>query len=356
MRLYLTGVGTILGLELRQRVRGVSWYVLLGVFVTLVGAVTLLLWLASGGRDSGGWLYSLIVYFVLLLGTLITPALSGNAINGERDAGTLATTQVTLIRTSQLVLGKFLAAWVSSLAFLAACIPFIVVAVLLGNLSALTIATSTLVLAAELGFVAAIGVGLSGIVTRPLFSVTLTYLVVAALSVGTLIAFGLLGAVTRSEVQLSTIDLSAATYDETTGIPSSTVCAPPVISVYTVQRFDPYWGILAANPYVIIADAAPGSFTTNGAPNDLFSAVSLGVRSAQRAPDLAVVDNICEAAATGGAIPSNTPSAHEIYDSAVPSWFVGLGIQLLLATGALTWAWSRTRTPAKRLATGSRVA
>lgn len=356
MRMYLAGVGTMVGLELRQRVRGVAWYVLLGVFVTLVGAVTLLLWLASGGRDSGGWLYSLIVYFILLLGTLVTPALSGNAINGERDAGTLATTQVTLIRTSQLVLGKFLAAWVSSLGFLAASIPFIVVAVLLGDLSALTIATSAIVLAAELGFVAAIGVSLSGIVTRPLFSVTLTYLVVAALSVGTLIAFGLLGAVTRSQVQLSTIGVSTATYDEATGAASNLVCAPPVMSTYSVQRFDPYWSILAANPYVIIADAAPGSFATNGGPNDLFSTVSLGVRSAQRAPALSVVNNMCDAAANGDVVPSNSPSARELYDSAIPSWFVGLGVQLVLAAGALLWAWSRTRTPARRLAAGSRVA
>ncbi|MDQ1582400.1 MAG: type transport system permease protein [Microbacteriaceae bacterium] len=356
MRTYLGGVGTIVGLEIRQRMRGVAWYVLLGVFVTLVAAVTLLLWLASGGRDSGGWLYSLIVYFVLLLGTLVTPALSGNAINGERDAGTLATTQVTLMRTSQLVLGKFLAAWASSLAFLAASIPFVVVAVLLGNLSGVTIVTSALVLAAELGFVAAIGVGLSGIVTRPLFSVTLTYLAVAALSVGTLIAFGLLGAVTRSEVHVSTIGIASATFDETTGTPSDMVCMPPVETVHSVQRFDPYWGILAANPYVIIADAAPASFSTNGGPNDLFSAVSFGVRSAQRAPDLAVTDNACAAATRGDVVPSESPSAREIYDSAMPSWFVGLGFQLVLAAGALAWAWSRTRTPAKHLAKGSRVA
>ena len=65
--------------------------------------------------DGGGGVFSTIVFFVLLLGTLVSPALSGNAINGERDAGTLATTQVTLISTAQLVVGKWVAAWLTAL-------------------------------------------------------------------------------------------------------------------------------------------------------------------------------------------------------------------------------------------------
>ena len=44
---------------------------------------------------------------------------------------------------------------------------------------------SLLVLAAEIVVVAAIGVGLSGLIARPLFSVAATYLVVSGLVVGT---------------------------------------------------------------------------------------------------------------------------------------------------------------------------
>ena len=146
-------------------------------------------------------MFSTIVFFVLLLGTLVSPALSGNAINGERDAGTLATTQVTLITTAQLVIGKWLAAWLTALAFLAASLPFLLFAIVLGQVSAATIAISVLVLALELGVIAAIGVGLSGVLTRPLFSVVVTYLVVAALSIGTLIAFGLGGAAIQTTVR-----------------------------------------------------------------------------------------------------------------------------------------------------------
>jgi hypothetical protein len=49
-------------------------------------------------------------------------------------------------------------------------------------------------------------------------------------------------------------------------------------------------------------------------------------------------------------------SARVIFDKTAPSWAVGLAIQLVLAAAALLGAWARTRTPARRLARGSRVA
>ena len=76
---------------------------------------------------------------------------------------------------------------------------------MLGQISAATIVISVLVLAVELGVIAAVGVGLSGVLARPLFSVVVTYLVVAALSIGTLIAFGLGGASIQSTVRQTTI-------------------------------------------------------------------------------------------------------------------------------------------------------
>ena len=60
---------------------------LLGVFFVIVGLVTVLLWFATNAVDSGGGgMFSTIIFFVLLLGSLVSPALSGNAINGDRVA------------------------------------------------------------------------------------------------------------------------------------------------------------------------------------------------------------------------------------------------------------------------------
>lgn len=353
---FFPGLRLIVGLELRQRVRGVAWYVLLGIFAILVGLVTMLLAFASAGANSGGWLYSIIVYFVLLLGTLVIPALSGNAINGERDAGTLATTQVTLVSSAQIVLGKFLAAWISSLAFLAVSLPFIAIALALGNVSALTLVISALILALELGFLAAIGVGLSGVITRPLFSIVVSYLVIAALSIGTLISFGLLGAVTRSDSTMTYIGIDSSSYDADTGLAVDPVCTPPRVHHSKQPRFDLYWGILAANPYVVVADAVPAAFDDHGNPTNLFSTLSAGVRSLQKKPDLHTTFNDCAAAENGFQDQRTTETMQEAYNSAVPSWFVGVGIHLLLAAGALFWAWRRTETPARRLPKGSRIA
>ncbi|WP_308799200.1 ABC transporter permease [Agromyces silvae] len=354
---FLPGMWLIVTLELRQRVRGVAWYVLLGVFVVLVAAVTVLLTLATNAwDDGGGGVFSTIVFFVLLLGTLVSPALSGNAINGDRDQGTLATTQVTLITTGQLVVGKWLAAWITALAFLAAALPFLAFAVALGQVPLTTILVSTLVTAVELGVVAAIGVGLSGVLVRPLFSVAVAYLAVAALSIGTLIGFGLGGAAIQTTTRTTVIDVDWEVIDdEGVGPGEQVACAPPRTFENRVPRFDLVWGFLAANPYVVVADAAPGSFDANGNPRDLFGWISTGVRTAQHAPPTDVVNDYCaDWSPDGSSYDSESPQ--EVYDRSVPSWFVGLTIHVLLGASALAWAWRRTATPARTLPKGSRVA
>lgn len=357
MSAFFSGVGVIFSLEMRQRVRGTAWYVLLGVFVALVAIVTVLLSVSLNAFDTGGVggaIFSTIIYFVLLLGTLVAPALSGNAINGDRDAGTLATTQVTLISTWQLILGKFLAAWVTALAFLVASVPFLVYAMFEGSLGGETIAVSVAILAVELGVVAAVGVGLSGILTRPLFSIVLTYLVVAALSIGTLIAFTLGGLATQQTVRYESRNASSYLED---GTPLD--CQPTGDNTMTVPRFDRFWGILVANPYVLLADAVPFTVTdSNPYPTDLFSSIKFGARSAQIPPDAVQTFDECEEFARFQADPnySAQPTPQEVIDSTVPGWFVGLAIHIALAVAALFFAWRRTRTPAGTLSKGSRIA
>lgn len=348
MSQFFAGVRVILSLELRQRVRGVSWYVLLGLFIVLIAVVTITLSVAfagfgnTNGNGSAG-IFSTIIYFVLLLGTLVAPALSGNAINGDRDAGTLATTQVTLVSTWQLIIGKFLAAWVTALGFLAAAVPFLVYASIAGQLGAATIIISILILAIELGVVAAIGVGLSGLLSRPLFSVVTSYLVVAALSIGTLIAFMLGGLALQTQV--TTTSYYGVEYDAG----GRAVSCEKNTQTYTAPRFDLFWGVLVANPYIVLADAVPTSYN-NGYPVDLFGSIKLGVRSAQIAPGSQPAYDEC-------APRTNVyPNAEQIINSTVPGWFVGLIIHIVLAIAALFGAWARTNTPTRRLTRGSRIA
>jgi ABC-type transport system involved in multi-copper enzyme maturation permease subunit len=361
-------LGTIVRLELTQRTRSVAWYVLLGVFALLLVIVTVLSFLAYSYVPSGQGtaIYSTIVYMTLLLVVLVSPTLSGNSINGDRDAATLAPVQVTLATTGDILLGKFLAAWITGLAFVAVSIPFLVIATLSGGADAAVIAISLLVLVVEVGVIAAIGVALSGIIARPLFSVATTYLVVAALVVGTLIAFGLVGATMRTDQTYTSRSIDWESYKdgEFPCMPGETPSEEyPCVqdptpecgewSSYTNQvlRFDRVWWILAANPFVILADATPTKFDTHGYPVDLFGQIKFGIRSAQQAPAAEVVWDECSPEA---AEQERTPE--EIIAQSAPSWFVGLGLQILLAAGLLWWAWSRTNTPARRLPPGTRIA
>ncbi|MHC2997889.1 ABC transporter permease [Microbacterium sp. HJ5] len=361
-------LGTILGLELKQRTRSVAWYVLLGVFAALLLLVTTLSFLAFRWlpQQQGSAIYSTIVYITLLLIVLVSPTLSGNSINGDRDAATLAPVQVTLATTGEILLGKFLAAWVTGLAFVAVSVPFLVAATLAGGASAATIGVSLLVLVVEVGVIAAIGVALSGILARPLFSVATTYLVVAALVVGTLIAFGLVGATMRTEQVNNYRSLDWESYEgetypcapgeEPTGDYPCDDDVTPECGEWTshtseVPRFDRVWWLLAANPFVILADATPTTFDRQGYPVDLFGQIKLAVRMAQQPPEAETSYDDCSPPPFGEDL---TPE--ERIEQSAPSWFVGLTLQLLLAAGLLWWAWARTRTPARTLPPGTRIA
>ncbi|WP_106816653.1 ABC transporter permease [Microbacterium timonense] len=361
-------LGTIVGLELTQRTRSVAWYVLLGVFALLLVIVTALSFLAWGSvPQPGSATYSTIVYITLLLVVLVSPTLSGNAVNGDRDAATLAPVQVTLATTAEILLGKVLAAWITGLAFVAVSIPFLVLATVAGGGDPATITVSLLVLVFEVGVIAAIGVALSGILPRPLFSVATTYLVVAALVIGTLIAFALVGLTLRSEVTSSSRSFEYDAYSGDTvpcfpGEESSEAypcdedaelsCGPWRTSTYDVPRFDYVWWLLAANPFVILADATPAQFDENGYPRDLFGQIKTGVRSAQQPPDLDQRWDDCAPRPQNG--DQRTPE--EVSAQSTPSWFIGMALQALLAVGLLWWSWSRTRTPAGRLPSGTRIA
>lgn len=335
-------IWTIARLELTQRLRSTGWYVLLGIFVVLLLIVTALSsMIFSGTSEASAGMYSIIVYFVLLLVVLVSPTLSGNAINGDRDAATLAPIQVTAATTGDIMFGKLLAAVLTGSAFLLIAVPFLAVGMLGGGVGAGTLVVSILVLLAEIIVVAAIGVGLSGLIARPLFSIAATYLVVAGLVIGTLIAFGLGGSAIRADVVHQ-----ERPYDEQTG---EFVCDGTwQTSTLELQRYDYVWGFLAANPFVVLADATPTTFR-GGNPTDLFGQIKVGVRWAQLPPRPYQWDP-CEP------YEDSQPTAEEVVNSTVPSWFVGLGLQVLLAGGLFAGSWSRTRTPARRLPPGTRIA
>ncbi len=359
-----SAVRTIFALEMRQRLRSRAWYIMLAVWFVVIGAVFLLASATMGTyQDIGPVLFDLVVGFVLFFGLLVAPGLSANAVNGDRAAGTLAILQVTLLKPGQLLAGKWLASWIGSLAFLLLSAPFIFWALALGGVPALEAFISLGMLALELGLVCAIGVGVSSIANRPLFSIVATYMLVALLALGTLITFGLSTALVLEEAEVTTSYYDYSTSMSTTGpegqVPQEPQGEPECITQTALQpvpRTERITWILAANPFVVVADAVPYSrsipevnepgdfgYVENFRPPGVMEGISQQVRSFQAGPDVNVT---CE----------ESMGAPRDVNGGFPIWPLGVLLQSLLAGGLLMLGYRRLRTPARRLAQGTRIA
>jgi ABC-type transport system involved in multi-copper enzyme maturation permease subunit len=333
----MTGSGTIGHLvrgavlvarqEFRIRLRTGRWrWLLLAWVITLTaftGLVDAALRVSGVYGPRGVPLFGILMLFVLGLVLVISPALTAQSVNGDRERGTLATLQITRLAPAQIALGKFAAAWAVGLVALALTLPFVCWAMLGGGLSAPRVLGVLGVDALLMGVVCALAQALSALVARSITSALLSYLVVFALSVGTLIAFGLASTLVADEQRRVEGD-----YEYTS----------------TVQRTDLTWWLLAPNPFVVLADSAPTlppRITDRGArqvvsPDDPLSGLSETVRNFRRAPDYGLTTD--DASVDGP-----------------PVWPYGLAFDLALGAGALWVTIRRLRTPSRRLARGVRV-
>ena len=200
----------------------------------------------------------------------------------------------------------------------------------------------------------------------------LAYLAVFALTIGTVITFGLVTAVT-TESYTSTYAPSCPAVEE----------LPPEMSQQdrdqvlrqcqqapqTYQssrpRTDRTWWLLAPNPFVILADSAPalppetqaerdrrqadqsrGIYRQDARDLDPLGQIGQAVRGLRRPPD----DTTAGAASyteLSGAVERDRPRS---------VWPYGLAFDVALAVGALLLTRRRLQTPSRTLAVGQRVA
>ncbi len=213
-------------------------------------------------------------------------------------------------------------------------------------------------LAVELGVVCALGIGISALAGRPLFSIVTTYMMVALLGLGTLIAFGL----SFSLVQEEDVEVTSSFYSfpAEAGLSSEVMTEDDMVcttntftqTVYHTERIT--W-LLAANPFVVVADAVPydravpedfagvgpdAQFRTPG----IMEVISDGVRTSLAGADY---DVTC-AEAQG--------QANDAAGGQFPIWPLGLVVQGALAGGLLWLGRKKLVTPVRRLAQGTRIA
>jgi ABC-type transport system involved in multi-copper enzyme maturation permease subunit len=313
-----SGVLLVARQEFRVRLRTGRWRWVLAAWVAVMAGFTALLTLALASADmlNGVPLFGGLMLFVLALVLLISPALTGQSINGDRERGTLAALQVTRLRPAQIVVGKLAAGWMVGLTALGLTLPFVGWALVLGGASVARTVVTLLVVALLIGVVCAVSQAMSALFARSITSALVSYLVVFALTVGTLVAFALALPITAD----------SQTMTESNGEPYS----------MTVTRSDRVWWLLAPNPFVVLADAAPPAAPhgrTGGEPLDVLGTIGKGTRRLRGEP------NFDGSPPRGG-----------------PVWPYGLAFDLALGAGALWVTVRQLRAPAERMPKGVRIA
>jgi ABC-2 type transport system permease protein len=360
----LRGIRLVAAHEFRMRLRTGRWKWLLGAWVVVVLLFTFLLDSSLhdnrigyvGNPDDfyvdtspiGPQLFGALMLFVLGLMLLISPALTSQSVNGDRERGTLATLQVTLLSPREIALGKLLAGWSVGLVALGLTVPFVVWSLIEGGVGVPRALVTLLIVALLIGVVCAVSQALSALLNRSITSGLLSYVVTFALTVGTLIAFGLALQMTTEKVQHTGSDYS-----------------------YTATRThsERVWWLLAPNPFVVLADAAPALPPLHdprtgrqiGRPSDPLAGIRDSVRRERQGEYLN--DGPCEmpADAATGAAPVQNQYALQVPTCKTPPdpsavWPWGLGFDLLLGAGAVYVTVRRLRTPADKLGRGVRVA
>lgn len=260
---------------------------------------------------------------------IISPALTAQTINGDRERGTLATLQVTRLSPAEIATGKLLASWSVGLVALALSIPFAGYAMTQGGITVVRVAAVYGVVALLIGTVCAVSQALSALLARSITSALLSYVVTMTLAVGTLVAFALALPLTEERMVIT----NREGYQ------------------YTVVQSHPerVWWLLAPNPFVIVADAAPRvppRIVRSGDVIDIenydpLSMISNEVRQL-RSPDYWFIY---------AADWSLRPDPED-----KPVWPYGLAFSVLLGAASLVITTYRLRTPTDRLPRGVRVA
>jgi ABC-type transport system involved in multi-copper enzyme maturation permease subunit len=272
----------------------------------------------AGERWQGIPLFGALMLFVLGLALVISPALTAQSINGDRERGTLATLQITRLAAGDIAVGKLLAGWAVGVGALVLTTPFVGWTILRGGVGIWRAIVVLFVVALLIGVVCAVSQALSALLARSITSALLSYETVAALTLGTLLAFAL---------------------------------ALPLSSTNEPEREDRVWWLLAPNPFVVLADSAP----------------QVPLKRDPRTGELEpppVGDPLGELGRAAREMRMSPDDKRDYYTNyedhdewpTPPVWPYGLAFNLLLGAGSVWVTIRRLQTPVRALTKGTRIA
>jgi ABC-2 type transport system permease protein len=137
----------VLSRELRGRIRGNRALIILVAYLSIIAAVTLLVYAAAAnsfqggiddveaGRVIGKTIFITVMAASLILVCVITPALTAGSISGEKERQTYDLLITTMLSPLQIALGKLTSALAFAMLLIIAALPMAALAFLFGGVS-----------------------------------------------------------------------------------------------------------------------------------------------------------------------------------------------------------------------------
>ncbi len=338
------GVRLVWGLDLRAAARERSTWIGLGTWAALVYGLLALALASSGGSSgtgAGSLVHSLIAACALTGALVLAPYLGADALSRGRGTGLLGMLRITGLSARELSWGFYAATLTRIAVLLLVTFPPLITGFALGGCDASGLFLSVVVIAAVWVTLAGAAQGMAAAAATRAGALAAGYGVAAALTIAPPLLFAFALPATSQEVTAK-VSVLAGTHGtaRSAGSPSCTT----IRAQRTRTRPDRIWWLLAPEPFVILADAAPGQ-VSGPAGFDPLSALRDAVRSARLTPPEEPVITECPlaSAAAAGAGPSGNSRAE--LEQVLPAWPAGLAVLGAAGTGGIATATRRLRAP-----------
>lgn len=180
--------------EVRGRMRGMRAFIIISVYLSLMSAFTVLLYLVQTQVDItagtaitgelGRILFGGVVGVELLLIIFIAPAFTAGGITGERERKTYDLLQTTLLSSATFIVGKLESSLSYILLLLFAAIPLQSIAFLFGGVSEIEIILAFIILGITAVALGALGLFFSAWTDRTLAASVRAYMVALVVTFG----------------------------------------------------------------------------------------------------------------------------------------------------------------------------
>ncbi len=259
--------------ELRGRMRGARAFAVLTVYVALMSAFAVVLYLiytasssvslTTTGGAIGKTIFGGVVAVELFLVCFVSPAFTAGAISGERERRTFNLLRTTLLSARRIVLGKLVSALAYIVLLLLVAVPLQSLAFLMGGIT-----VEEVLLSVELLVVTAIGYGtvglyFSAVTKRTLTASILTYtfalvttvaLPLAALVLGVFSGFGYSSSQPLLQAILAYLfGLLASTNPVTTAVLTETTLQQKGTALFFTQTLANGASIPLVSPWVVFS-------------------------------------------------------------------------------------------------------